>query len=612
MGRNLRTMELLHSNHGVMLSVSAQSNGSLVEMISFHAAAMPQHAAVIDRKVQLSYAELDRRSSQLAAQLQERGAGPGACIGLFLERSSAFVVAALATLKTGAAYVPLDSSTPPDRAAFALADAGALAVITDSCKAESLPQRPRHVIDIHGLESTPLVPSSQIAYDPECLAYVIYTSGSTGEPKGVEITHGNLCNLIDWHQSAFAVTAADRASHVAGLGFDAAVWEIWPYLTSGATLVIADELTRRSAEALHDWFVLEGITIGFVPTILAEQLLRMSWPADTALRILLTGGDALRRCPAAGLPFTVVNNYGPTECTVVATSGTVSPIGADDCLPSIGRPIANANALILDEMLRPVPAGGAGELCLAGAIVGRGYRNQPELTASRFVTYMCTSGETQRIYRTGDRARLLENGEISFLGRLDDQVKIRGYRIELGEVAACLQRCDEIDTATVVVRDLENGGPSLVAYIVAARDAQVSDSSLRTFLAAHLPDYMIPRSFVSIAALPMTVNGKLDEDALPVPTAENVLTNRSRATDSAQNNALQQQISQLIASLVGREAIEPEDNFFMIGGHSMLGVQLVARIRDMFGVRLTLRQLFTAPTVAALSAEVARLTKAAP
>ncbi len=306
----------------------------------------------------------------------------------------------------------------------------------------------------------------------------------------------------------------------------------------------------------------------------------------------------------------MVNNYGPTECTVVATSGVVTPDGDADGRPSIGRPIANATALILDDTLRPVAPGEVGELCIGGALVGRGYRNQHALTANRFVTYVSAAGESVRIYRTGDRARMLENGEIAFLGRLDDQVKIRGYRIEPGEIVECLNSLAGVEASLVAVHDVADAGPSLVAYVVPVCDARLTSADLRDHLATHLPDYMIPAYFISIPALPVMVNGKLDKSALPAPTTDNLLPDRPLISDaSTEDSSLQQQISALVASLLGRPSIAAEDNFFMVGGHSMLGVQLVARIRDVFGVKLTLRQLFSAPTVAGLAVEIARLTK---
>jgi amino acid adenylation domain-containing protein len=592
-------------------NVTFRSTASVVARIATAAAAAPNHIAVDDGK-RLTYSQLEHRSDQLAARLQAIGASRDRCVGLYLERSSDFVVAALGILKSGAAYVPLDPSTPPDRAAYIFSDAAAVALVTDSEKTQRLPtvSVPWRVIDARTPEAAGAANiSPAFDPDPDSLAYVIYTSGSTGAPKGVEITHANLCSLIDWHRSAFDVTPLDRASQVSALGFDAAVWEIWPYLTAGATLHIADEVTRRSAEALRDWMVAERITIGFVPTILAEQLLQMAWPPETALRTLLTGGDALHRRPRATLPFELVNNYGPTECTVVATSGTVPSEG--DGPPSLGRPITNATALILDEALRPAPPGEPGELCLGGPLVGRGYRNRPDLTESRFVTYLAPAGDALRIYRTGDRVRLGENGEIVFLGRIDDQVKIRGYRIEPAEIIATIERCPDVEACAIAVQDLPDGGPSLVAYVVARNGATLTSSRLRDLLAPHLPEYMIPAAFVSIPALPTTVNGKLDTSALPAPSLDTLLPNGAEKIGATtERDGVQPRVSALVASLLGQPSVRPDDNFFMVGGHSMLGVQLVARLRDVFGVKLSLRELFTAPTVAALSEEIERLIEA--
>jgi amino acid adenylation domain-containing protein len=588
--------------------VITQRADSIAARIGARAIAIPDRIAVADGTACLTYEQLENQSNALAARLQEAGATQDRCIGIFLERSIQFVVAALAVMKSGAAYVPLDPSTPDDRVAWILADAEAIVLLTDSSRAKRLSSGVWHVIALdllHG--SNP--PFKPFNIDPQSLAYVIYTSGSTGQPKGVEIPHISLCNLIAWHQSAFGVTAADRASQVASFGFDAAVWEVWPYLEAGATLYVADEMTRRSPQALRDWMVANRITIGFVPTAIAEQLIRMEWPVETALRVLLTGGDTLHHRPAPHLPFVLFNNYGPTECTVVATSGAVLP-SVDGDLPTIGRPIADAKALILDDELRPVAPGQIGELCLGGLLVGRGYRNRPELTAGHFVTYVPECGDPFRIYRTGDRARFLENGDILFLGRVDDQVKIRGYRIELGEIVATLNRFPGIQTNIVVVREDGNRGSTLVAYVVAAPDACLTESELRDYLGKHLPEYMIPTLFVLAHELPVTANGKPDKAALPAPCADNIIANGSLAAAAINNdNGVQQRVSELVASMLGRPSIAADEDFFMLGGHSMLGVELVARIRDMFGVRLTLRQLFTSPTVAALSAEIAQQTK---
>jgi amino acid adenylation domain-containing protein len=578
----------------------------------------PDQVAVIDPSgARLTHAELDRRSNLFASRLHALGAAPDACIALYLDRSLDFVVAALAVLKSGAAYLPLDSSTPCNRVEGILRDAGAIALVTDSHTLSRAPTGPWKVLRVDAQSGEETLSFSAADVDPGSLAYVMYTSGSTGKPKGVEISHASLCNLVDWHQTAFEVSSHDRAAQIASFGFDAAVWEIWPHLAAGAALHIADDVTRRSAESIRDWMVAQNITIAFVPTALAEQLFHARWPSNTSLRLLLTGGDTLRRRPPPGLPFTVVNNYGPTECTVVATSGIVSP--DSDELPSIGKPILNASALVVDDALKPVAAGQPGELCIAGPLVARGYRNQPELTAKQFVAYTNPSGEQLRMYRTGDRVRLLESGELVFLGRLDDQVKIRGYRIELGEVEACLCRVEGVRASVAATRLVGDAGLTLVAYVVPRSGAQLSADKLREFLSAELPAYMVPAFFVSMPSLPVTPNGKVDRASLPAPDANNLLpagdppvgpgANGSppESAASAPLDGFQAQISALIASMLGVQSIGPNDNFFMIGGHSMLGMELVARIRETFGVRLTLRQLFTAPTVAALSAEVAQL-----
>jgi amino acid adenylation domain-containing protein len=579
---------------------------SIVARIAAHAAAKIDRTAVVDDKSRLSYAELERQSNALAAHLQAAGAGLQKTVGLFLDRSVDFVVGALAVLKSGAAYVPLDPGTPLDRAMAILSDADVALVLTHRGKTSGWPASVR-VLDVASVNGssaafTPVDP------DPESLAYIVYTSGSTGQPKGVEITHANLLNLIDWHQAAFNVRPSDRASQVAGLAFDATAWEVWPHLTAGASLHIAEELTRRSPYSLRDWLVAENITISFVPTVLAEPLLQATWPADTALRTMLTGADVLHRRPAAGLPFVLVNNYGPSECTVVATSGIIEADGAAGDPPPIGAPIRNTTALVLDADLRPVPDGEPGELCLGGALVGRGYRNLPELTAGRFVTYLPPSGPPMRIYRTGDRVRRLANGQLAFLGRLDSQIKIRGYRVEPGEIVARLDRYPGVEASALAVTE-SAAGPALTAYIVPAWDAQLNASDLREFLAERLPDYMIPSSFVKVESLPMTANGKLDKSALPAPTAGNLIPGRNAVEESGDGpESMQARIAALVASLLNIPSVGADDNFFTIGGHSMLGVQLVARIREMFGIKLALRQLFEAPTVAALSKEVERLT----
>jgi amino acid adenylation domain-containing protein len=391
--------------------------------VSARVTAAPEALAVSAPDDVLSYAELDLRAARLADRLHDLGVGPDAVVAVCLARSAAFVVATLAVLKAGAAYLPLDPTWPTERLASVLGDCGPRAAIGDVGAAGVVPDGPWAEIDVReALDDRGLAGRQHDVVKDEHLAYVVYTSGSTGRPEGVEVTHGSLANLAAWHRRAFAVTPADRAHVYASPAFDAAVWETWPHLAAGASLHLPPDDVRIDPAALRDWMLRERITLGFVPTPVAERLLGLSWPAHTPLRTLLTGAGALTRRPPSALPFALVSTYGPTECTVVATSGVVSPAGPD-ALPSIGRPIDNVEALVLDADARPVPSGMEGELYLGGAGLARGYRQRPELTAARFVPHPAVPGA--RLYRTGDRARQLPDGSLAFLGRVDDQVSIR-------------------------------------------------------------------------------------------------------------------------------------------------------------------------------------------
>ena len=579
------------------------------QAVASQAAVTPDVLAVADEKETLTYRELDRRAARLADALRAFEVGPDTVVAVCLDRSAAFVVAALGVLQAGAAYLPLDPAAPPDRLAFMLEDAAPHVVVTDSRLAARLPYTAWPRLDIHEATAGPGEPA--VRHDVvkrEHLAYVIYTSGSTGRPKGVEVTHGGLANLVAWHCRAFGVTADDRAPLYASPAFDAAVWEIWPYLVSGASLHLPPDAVRTDPEALRDWLVAEAITIGFVPTPVAERLIALPWPMWTALRTLLTGADTLHRYPPESLPFTLVNNYGPTECAVVTTSGPVEPEPFGETLPAIGRPIDNAEVLVLDEALRPVPPGEVGELYIGGAGLARGYRGRPDLTAERFVPHPDEPGA--RLYRTGDRARLLADGRVAFLGRVDDQVKIRGYRVEPDEIAAALGAQPGVAACAVVAPEDDGGERRLVAYVVPAAGAALGREALTSALRRSLPDYMVPGTFVALASLPLTTNGKVDRAALPAPDASNTLRDGEVV---APRTEVETELAAILSALLGVEEVSVQDNFFLLGGHSLLGTQLIVRVRDVFGVELSLRTLFDAPTVADLAAEIerARLAEAA-
>jgi amino acid adenylation domain-containing protein len=582
----------------------------VADLVALQAAGIPGAVAVASASRVLSYGELDARANALAAQLRGLGVGPDVVVGLCIPRSPAMVVAALGILKAGGAYLPLDPSYPVARLAFMLEDAQVPVLIAAHCAKDQAPTGAYQTITLDDsgriVESPPLLPPArqQSKFSLKNLAYVIYTSGSTGQPKGVEISHESLLNLVHWHQHTFRVTPTDRASQIAKIGFDAAVWEIWPYLTAGASLYAVDDETVSNPESLRDWLVAQNITISFIPTPMAERLLALPWPAQTALRTMLTGADTLHDYPPAGLPFQLINNYGPTECTVVTTSCPVLPNGATDRLPPIGRPIDKMQVYILDESGKPVPAGTPGELHIGGVGLARGYRNRPELTAKRFVPDPLTNGTGGRLFKTGDMAKLLPDGQIAFLGRTDEQVKVRGHRVEPSEVTAVLNGHPQVLQSIVVAREITQGDVHLVAYFVAAPKSQPTLGEFRDLLGARLPDYMIPATYVRLESLPLTPNGKVDRAALPLPDDTNTLRDNAF---TAPRTDMEKAVAGILGRLLGLENVDVEENFFALGGHSLLGAQLMARVRDAFGVEVPLRMLFESPTVAELSAEIERL-----
>ncbi|MFP5285776.1 MAG: non-ribosomal peptide synthetase, partial [Thermoanaerobaculia bacterium] len=447
----------------------------LQELFEAQAERTPEALAVCGGTVRRTYRELNEEANRLAWRLRRLGVGPESAVAVWLDRSPEMVVALLAVVKTGGAYLPLDPSYPAERVALVLEDSGAAALITRETLAGSLPPVDAAVIRLEAVreslyrESAANPPVTAVA---ENLVYVIYTSGSTGRPKGVGVRHTGLVNLIRWHQRTYGVTSADRTTQIAGPAFDASVWEIWPALTAGASLHIPTEELRADPARLVAWLVKKGITLSFLPTPLAEAVIEQSWPEHVALRSLLTGGDRLHRAPAPGLPFELVNHYGPTEGTVVAT---FRPVPAGEAgAPPIGQPMDNVRAYVLDRDLKPVPLGAVGELFVGGDGLARGYVGEPALTAASFVPDPFSAEPGARLYRTGDLVRYRPDGEIEFLGRADHQVKVRGFRIELGEIESLLARVWGVQEAVVMVRSdgsdgsvrsVRSGDRRLVAYV---------------------------------------------------------------------------------------------------------------------------------------------------
>lgn len=581
------------------------STVSIPDLIRKRAEVAPDDLAVRAGSERLSYREFEVRANRLASYLSGLGIVPRQIVGLCLERGLDFPVAALAVLKLGAAYLPLEPKAPAKRLETMLESARVSLVLTN-CKTHNLsgPNGVR-IVDLVGSKEvinrcSEEAPRTRVA--PDQTAYVIFTSGSTGVPKAVAVGHASLLNLMRWHIRAFGVSAADRATQLASIGFDAAVWELWPYLATGASIHVVGDETRTDPEKLRDWLVREKITVSFAPTPLAERMLKLSWPKGTDLRFLLIGADTLHFYPPASLPFTLVNNYGPTECTVVATSATVSPQKADR-LPAIGRAIDNTEVLILDDKLRRVPAGTVGEIYVGGAGLAQGYLNDAQLTEQRFVKNPFSDVPGAKLYRTGDLGSYLPDGQISFHGRADEQVKINGFRIELNDVNSALRRHSSVRESVVSARENESGEKQLVAYVVPSGSSP-SVSELREFLAKELPEYMLPSIFVSLSALPYASSGKVNRLALPAPDEGNMLRDQALHQPSS---ATEERVSAIVASLLGVPRVGVDDNFFYLGGNSLFGTQLIARLRDAFQVEVPLLSLFDHPTVSELSVEVERL-----
>jgi amino acid adenylation domain-containing protein len=441
--------------------------------------------------------------------------------------------------------------------------------------------------------------------DQQNLAYIIYTSGSTGKPKAVELSLRSLLNLISWHHRAFSLSSADRSTLLAGPSFDASVWELWPYLCSGAALCIPPRDVLLSPANLIQWMRQHQITISFLPTPLAEAVIeqheREGWPEGLRLRALLTGGDRLRRAPIEPLPFSFYNNYGPTEATVVATMSEVEAGG--EGAPPVGRAIDNAEVYVLDERMELVPEGVVGEVYIGGEGLARGYLGRAGLTAERFVPDALSGRVGGRLYRSGDKGRRVGGGELEVVGRADGQVKVRGYRVEVGEVESALMEHEDVSQAVVMVREDAPGDKRLVAYVVSSPGRSVNVVELRTELKKMLPDYMVPTAFVNLEKLPLTPNGKVDRKALPAPEPARSETENLYV---APHSALEQMISDVWSRVLKIDKVGVGDNFFDLGGHSLAMVKVHDMLQESLkqmamNRKVELVELFEHPTVSALA-----------
>ena len=574
-------------------STRQESGYSLHQLFEQQVERTPDAVAVAFEQQHLTYAELNARANQVAHHLRAQGVGPDVLVAIQIERSIEMIVGLFGILKAGGAYVPLDPAYPQERVALILNDSGAQILLTrewfnDKRIASQSTENP--AVDVR----------------PENLAYVIYTSGSTGVPKGVQTPHSAVVNYVEACIDAYELNAADKVLQFASITFDASAEEIYPTLSRGATLVLRTEEMLASPRDFwsncDDW----QVSVVDLPTAywheLTKALTTTSLPS--ALRLVIIGGErALPQRVAewqrtAPKNVRLVNSYGPTEATIVATMCTVEnePTGRE---VSIGRPVRNTFAYILDQQLTPVPIGVPGQLYIGGSGLARGYLNRPELTAEKFVPDPFSAKRGARLYATGDLVRYRKNGEIEFVGRVDNQVKVRGFRIELGEIEAALHSHESISEAVVEAREDTPGVKQLVAYIV-SREA-VATTELRNYLKQQLPDYMIPSVFVTLDALPLNTAGKVDRRALPTPPEI-----RPELNDDfiAPRTPSEEMLASIWGAVLGVKQIGINDNFFDLGGHSLLATQVISRIRESFHIDLPLRSVFEFPSLGELATQI--------
>jgi amino acid adenylation domain-containing protein len=591
------------------------SHKSIPQLFEQQANRTPDAVAVVLENESLTYRELNKRANQLAHYLRRRGVGPDELVALCFERSLEMIVSVLGTLKAGAAYVPMDPAYPAERLSFMLADAGARVLLTDVCMREKLPPHNLEVINVDSDWETITSenPSDNIAnpdstLTPENLAYVIYTSGSTGQPKGVLVTHSNVVRLFERANASFQFNQNDVWTLFHSYAFDFSVWELWGALLYGGRLVLVPYWVTRSPENFYRLLREERITVlnqtpsAFRQLSQAEKVLgeKDEPAAQLALRLIIFGGEALETNDLRSwwerhgdqLPQ-LVNMYGITETTVHATYRLLKVADLAGRTSSlIGRPLGDLQIYILDQYQELVPTGVPGELCVSGAGLSRGYLNRPDLTAERFIPHPFSAEAGARLYRTGDVGRHLANGEIEYLGRHDRQVKIRGFRIELGEIESVLAQHEDISECIVIARDGTPGDRQLTAYIILGRGRALNLESVRPFLRQRLPSHMVPAFFTSLEEFPLTPNGKIDRRALPLPE-----TSHSDSGEAfvAPRSETEKRVAAIWGDVLRREEIGIYDNFFDLGGNSLLATQVMSRVRDVFQQEFPVRRLFEYP-----------------
>jgi amino acid adenylation domain-containing protein/thioester reductase-like protein len=587
------------------------------ELVQEQAARSPERIAIVDPdqgNVRVTYAQLNTRANQLAHYLRFLGVGPEVPVLIFLRRSPRFIVALLAVLKANGVCMPVDTKYPKERVAYMVEQARASVLIAESETVESVAGMSQncktlvldHVWNMLG-RGNPSNPVNQI--DSSALAQIIFTSGSTGKPKGVMLRHNGLVNYFQWQIALFEMNEDDRHTHLTAITFDASMAETWSTLAVGASLwLVTDDRVRLTPHILVQWMAKHGITLSFVPTVLAEAVVDQQYPEDLKLRVLYTGGDKLHRGPRAEAKFRLMNLYGPTENSIAVTC-TYQPPESTAPPFNIGTAAPNVQLYILSDDMQPVPVGVPGELYTSGIQLARGYYNQSEKTHERFVLNPFSDGSTHTklLYKTGDLARYRHDGTIEFLGRRDKQVKIRGNRIELGEIEAAIITRPDIDSVCVIDRLDHNNQKRLIAYyVVHNRASDVSAADLRAHLQRLVPDFMVPSVFLQLSSLPLNPNGKIDRDALPDPKNEDFVRDYVPP-----RTPLESTIALLCARVLGLDRVGMQDDFFDLGGHSLAAGQLLALIREELGVYLPITEIFDRSVLGSL-AETIAVIRAAP
>jgi amino acid adenylation domain-containing protein len=585
-------------------AVSYPTDQCLHQLFEAQVEQTPDAIALVFEAQHLTYAELNRRANQLAHHLQGLGVQPDTLVGLCVERSLEMVIGLFGILKAGGAYVPLDPAYPQERLAFMLADTAASVLLTQHNLVESLPQSKATIVCLDRDWNA----IAQFSQDnPVCtatpfnLAYAIYTSGSTGKPKGVLIQHQSACNYMCWMQSAFPLDSTDKVLQKTPLSFDASVWEFYTPLLAGAQLVLSRPDGHKDVSYLIDLILAKQITIlQAVPTLLQALLEQPRMSSCRSLKRMFCGGEALTYSLTtkffATLDAALINLYGPTEACIYSTSWECDRASTQPIVP-IGRPIANTQTYILDPELKPVAIGELGELHIGGDGLARGYHNRPELTSQKFIPNPFSSEPSPRLYKTGDLARYLPDGKIEFLGRIDYQVKIRGFRIELGEIEAALLSYPSVQQTVVMAREDQPGNQRLVAYLV-VNGQPPRTSELRRYLLERMPDYAVPSAFITLAAMPVMPNDKINRRALPAPTNDRPDLEQSYV---APKGELARSLATIWSRVLNIEPVGVNDNFFELGGSSLLSLQVITQIQQELGVELPAVKFFQYPTIAELA-----------